>query len=66
MYMSIEWQGIGGLVLVRMVLCVALIMGDIFLVSPWRGVRGGGAHVLLGEGSGRGFGHVLAEKRVTF
>ena len=26
----------------------------------------GGAHVLLGEGSGRGFGHVLAEKRVTF
>ena len=65
MYMSIEWQGTGGLVLVRMVLCVALIMGDIFLVSPWRGV-GGGAHVLLGEGSGRGFGHVLAEKRVTF
>ena len=27
---------------------------------------GGGAHVLLGGGRGGGFGHVLAEKRVTF
>ena len=28
--------------------------------------QGGGAHVLLGEESGTGFGHVLAEKGVTF
>ena len=35
-------------------------------LSVARGQGGGGAHVLLGEGSGRGFGHVLAEKRVTF
>ena len=30
------------------------------------GGGGGGARVWLGEGGGRGFGHVLAEKRVTF